>query len=153
MTTARRERYFEDYVEGATYSFGSVPVDEAEVVDFARRYDPQFFHIDAEAAKGGLYGGLIASGWHTASMMMSQFAVHYLSDVSSLGSPGLTELRWIAPVRPGDVLSVRVTTTGTRRSASKPDRGIVQSHVEVLNQDDKVVMDFNATNFIACRDV
>lgn len=146
-----RERYFEDYLEGETYTFGSVDVDEAEVVDFARRFDPQFFHIDKEKARDGIYGGLIASGWHTASMMMSLLTQYYLSDVSSMGSPGLDGLRWIAPVRPGDTLSVRVKTTKARRSSSKPERGIINTFIEVLNQDQDVVMHFTATNFIACR--
>ena len=148
-----KDRYFEDYIEGAVHIFGSVPVDESEVIDFARRYDPQVFHIDADKAEDSIYGGLIASGWHTASMMMSLLAPWYLSDISSLGSPGLTDLRWLAPVRPGDTLSVRVSIIETRRSTSKPDRGIVNAFMETLNQDNVVVMDFRVTNFIACRSV
>ncbi len=145
------DRYFEDYIEGAVHTFGAVTVDQAEVIDFARQYDPQVFHLDPEKAKDSIYGGLIASGWHTASMMMSLLAPYYLSDVSSLGSPGLTDLRWSAPVRPGDTLTVRVSITETRRSASRPDRGIVNAFIEALSQDGIVVMDFRVTNFIACR--
>ena len=151
FTIPNQVRYFEDYVEGAVCTFGSVLVNQDEVIEFASRFDPQVFHVDAVKAKDSHYGGLIASGWHTASMMMSQLALYYLSDASSLGSPGLDNLRWLAPVRPGDTLHVRVTTTGTRRSTSKPGRGIVKSYIEVLNQDDTVVMDINAANFIACR--
>jgi len=146
-----QERYFEDYVEGAVHTFGSIDVDEAEVIEFARRYDPQVFHVDREKAERSVYGGLIASGWHTAAMMMSLLAPYYLSDVSSLGSPGLADLRWLSPVRPGDTLSVRVTITETRRSESKPDRGIVNAFMEALNQEGDVVMDFRVVNFIGCR--
>lgn len=149
--TPGQERYFEDYIKGSVLTFGSVSVDEAEIIDFAKRYDPQMMHVDPEKAKQSLYGGLIASGWHTAGMTMKQLTQYYLSDVSSLGSPGLADIKWSAPVRPGDTLSVRVTITGTRKSESKPDRGIVHSMIETINQDGDIVMKFNAANFIACR--
>ena len=157
MTTAapfpaqREQRWFEDYRPGLVLEFGPVAVDEAEVVEFARRYDPQPFHIDAEAAAQCAYGGLIASGWHTGSLMMRLLVEHYLSPVSSLGSPGLDELRWLAPVRPGDTLSVRVTILEARRSQSKPDRGLVRAKMEVLNQHREVVMSMKALNFTLCR--
>ena len=146
-----QKRYFEDYVEGAIYTFGCVLVNEESIIDFASQYDPQFFHVDPEKAKGSIYGGLISSGWHTTAMMMSQLAKYYFSDVSSMGSPGLTDLRWMIPVRPGDTLSVRTTTTEARRSRSRPNRGIIKTFIEVLNQDSAVVLDMKATNFIACR--
>ena len=146
-----QKRYFEDYVEGAIHDFGRVSVNEESIIDFASRYDPQFFHIDPEKAKSSIYGGLICSGWHTAAMMMSQLTQYYFSDVSSMGSPGLTDLRWMIPVRPGDTLRVRTTTTEARRSRSRPDRGIIKTFIEVLNQDSAVVLDMKATNFIACR--
>lgn len=149
--TPHRERYFEDYVEGLVLNFGSVTVDEQEVIDFAKRYDPQFFHTDPVKAKESPFGGLIASGWHTGSMMMNLLTQYYFSDASSLGSPGLENLRWKAPVRPGDVLRVRVTILEARKSASKPDRGIVKHRIEVLNQTDDVVMDLVASNFVSCR--
>lgn len=147
----REQRWFEDYRPGMVLEFGAVRVDEAEVIDFARRYDPQPFHIDAEAAAQGAYGGLIASGWHTGSLMMRLLVENYLSPVSSLGSPGLDELRWLAPVRPGDTLSVRVTILEARRSQSKPDRGLVRALMEVLNQRREVVMSMKALNFTLCR--
>lgn len=150
--TAGAERYFEDYVEGMDITFGSISVDEEEVIEFAKRYDPQVFHTDPEKAKQSHYGGLIASGWHTSSMMMKLLTQHYLSDVSSLGSPGLDHIRWIAPVRPGDTLKVRLKITDARKSQSKPDRGIVIAFIEVINQNDVVVMDLTATNFVACRE-
>lgn len=147
----REQRWFEDYRPGLVLEFGAIAVDEAEVVDFARRFDPQPFHVDAEAAARGAYGGLIASGWHTGSMMMRMLVEHYLSPVSSLGSPGLDELRWLAPVRPGDTLCVRLTIVEARRSRSKPDRGLVRAVIEVLNQRREVVMTMKALNFTLCR--
>ena len=147
----REQRWFEDYRTGLVLEFGAVRVDEAEVIEFARRYDPQPFHIDAGAAARGPYGGLIASGWHTGSIIMRLLVEHYLSPVSSLGSPGLDELRWLAPVRPGDTLSVRVTILAARRSQSKPDRGLVQALIEVLNQRREGVMSMKAINFVRCR--
>jgi acyl dehydratase len=147
----REQRWFEDYRPGLVLEFGAVPVDEAEVVEFARRYDPQPFHTDVAAAAQGAYGGLIASGWHTGSLMMRLLVEHYLSPVASLGSPGLDELRWLAPVRPGDTLCVRVTILEARRSQSKPDRGLVRALMEVLNQRREVVMSMKAVNFTLCR--
>lgn len=152
FTTPIEKRYFEDYVPGSVHEFGPIKVEEAEIIEFARRYDPQPFHIDPEAAKDSIYGGLIASGWHTAGLMMRLLVDHYLSHVASLGSPGVDELRWLKPVRPGDELSVRVTVLETRRSRSKPDRGIVRSFVEVLNQKGEVVMTLKAVNFLLCRE-
>lgn len=151
MPAPREQRWFEDYRPGLVLEFGSVRVEEAELIEFARRYDPQPFHIDADAAAKGAFGGLIASGWHTGSLMMRLLVQHYLSPVSSLGSPGLDEVRWLAPVRPGDTLSARVTIVETRRSQSKPDRGLVRAKMEVLNQRREVVMSMKALNFTLCR--
>jgi len=150
-TSPVEARYFEDIEAGMAYEFGQILIEEAEIIDFAQRFDPQPFHLDPEAAKQSLYGVLIASGWHTASLMMRILVEHYLSPVTSLGSPGVDELRWLHPVRPGDVLSLRVTVVNTRRSRSKPDRGLVQSFVEVINQDDKVVMSLRGMNMFRCR--
>ncbi len=151
FTVPAEQRYFEDYVAGSVYEFGSVTVEQDEVIAFARRFDPQVFHVDPESAKKTIYGGLIASGWHTAGLMMRLFADHYLSKVASLGSPGVDELRWNKPVRPGDELSIRVTVQETKRSRSKPDRGIVHSFIEVMNQNREVVMSMKAVNFFFCR--
>lgn len=150
LPARREERYFEDYRPGLVLRFGAERVDEAEVIEFARRYDPQPFHVDARAAAHGPFAGLIASGWHTGGLMMRMLVEHYLSP-ASLGSPGLDELRWPRPVRPGDTLSVRVTVLEARRSQSKPDRGVVRSLMEVLNQRHEVVMSVKATNFILCK--
>lgn len=144
-------RYFEDYVVGTALAFGSITVEEAEIIDFARRFDPQPFHTDREAARQSIYGNLIASGWHTAGLMMRLLVEHYLSPGASLGSPGVDELRWLKPVRPGDVLSVRVTVLEAAVSRSKPGRGLVRSHVEVLNQHGEAVMTMKAMNLLRCR--
>lgn len=147
------ERYFEDYCVGAVEVFGDIAVTEQEVVEFARRYDPQVMHIDPAAAARGPFGGLIASGWHTASMVMRLFVEHYLSKVATLPSPGIDELRWARPVRPGDRLWVRVTVLEASRSRSKRDRGMVRSLVEVLNQNGDVVMTFKPMNLLLCRSI
>ena len=144
-------RYFEDYLVGSVHEFGSIAVKQDEVIAFAKRFDPQVFHTDPESAKKTIFNGLIASGWHTAGLMMRLFADHFLSKVASLGSPGVDELRWNKPVRPGDELSVHVTVLEARRSRSKPDRGIVHSFIEVMNQNRDVVMSMKAVNIFFCR--
>jgi acyl dehydratase len=145
------ERWFEDYVPGTTEEAGPVRVEEAEVIDFARRFDPQPFHVDAEAAAAGPFGGLIASGWHTCALMMRLLANEYLSPVSSLGSPGIDELRWLRPVRPGDELTLRTTVENARISRSKPDRGIVTTLVELVDQTGEEVLRLRAMNLIRTR--
>jgi acyl dehydratase len=147
------DRYFEDYPEGAVFEYGNIAVSEIEIVDFARRFDPQPMHIDAAAAARGPFGGLIASGWHTAGIMMRLFTEHFLSKVASLASPGIDELRWPHPVRPGDVLRIRVHILEVRPSRAQPDRGIVRTFVEVLNQDDAVVMTLRPVNLLHRRPV
>lgn len=145
------DRYFEDYVPGFEQVYGSVTVTETELLDFARRYDPQDMHTDPEAAGRGPFGGLIASGWQTACILMRLYADNYLSKVASLASPGLDELRWPRPVRPGDQLSIRVRVLDAKRSRSKPDRGMVHTQIEVLNQRGEVVMSLKAMNLLRCR--
>ena len=145
------DRYFEDYVPGAVFEYGQIPVTEAEIVEFARRFDPQYIHVDLERAAQGPFGGLIASGWHTAAMMMRLIVDNFLPRRASLGSPGIDELRWLRPVRPGDVLSVRLSILEATRSRSKPDRGVVRTLCEVLNQNREVVMSLKGMNIIACR--
>jgi len=145
------QRYLEDYEPGSIHEFGEITVEETEIIEFGRRFDPQVFHTIPQAAAHTVYGGLIASGWHTAGLMMRLFVEHYLSGVSSLGSPGVDELRWLKPVRPGDTLMLRVTVTETKRSRSKPDRGVLFSFIEVLNQKHEVVMSMKAVNLLLCR--
>ncbi|HUI55944.1 MAG TPA: MaoC family dehydratase [Bryobacteraceae bacterium] len=146
------ERYFEDYVPGSVLEYGSIALTAGEIVEFAKRFDPQYIHTDPRAAAEGPFGGLIASGWHTAGVMMRLFVDHYLSHVASMASPGIDELRWTRPVRPGDSLSIRVSIIEANRSRSKPDRGMVRSLVEVLNQNGEVVMSLKAMNILRCRD-
>ena len=148
---SRPETYFEDYVAGDVHEFGEVEVIESDVIEFAQRFDPQPFHIDHEAAAASHFGGIIASGFHTCSMMMRMLVDHYISAVSSMGSPGIDEVRWLEPVRPGDTLRCRATVTEARASSSRPDRGLVHSAIEVLNQEDKMVMSLRSVGFFAKR--
>ncbi|MBI5251763.1 MAG: MaoC family dehydratase [Desulfomonile tiedjei] len=152
FTTPVEDRYFEDYIPGTVHEFGSITVEEAEIISFAQRFDPQPFHTDPVAARKSVFGGLIASGWHTASLTMRLLVDHYISHVASLGSPGLDELRWLKPVRPGDTLSVRVTLLETQRSSSKPDQGFIRGLTEVLNQHGEVVMTMKSGGFVRCRE-
>ena len=146
-----KDLYLEDHVPGSVYQFGSIPVEEKDIVDFAERYDPQVFHVDPEAAKRTSFGGLVASGWHTVALAMRLLVDHRLSRMANLGSPGVDDLRWLKPVRPGDILSVRLTILEARRSQSKPDRGIVRGLVEVLNQGGEVVATWKGVNIVLCR--
>ena len=150
--TPREERYFEDYLPGAVHEFGSITIEESEIIEFAQRFDPQPFHTDPEAAKQSAFGGLIASGWHTASLAMRLLVDHYVSSVASLGSPGVDELRWRKPVRPGDSLSIRVTVLESKLSRSKPDQGTIRSYVEVLNQHRENVMTWKGMGLVRCRE-
>ena len=151
FNTPINDRYFEDYIEGDIYRFGSIAVEANEVIAFAKRFDPQAFHVDPDAAKLTAFGGLIASGWHTGALAMRLFADHYLTHVASLGSPGIDELRWVRPVRPQDILSLRITVLKAVPSKSKPDRGAVTSLVEVFNQANEAVMTFKCVNIIGRR--
>jgi acyl dehydratase len=146
------KRFFEDYVEGSVYEFGSVKVGEKEIIEFARRYDPQLFHINPAAARATKFGGVVASGWHTAGMAMRLLVENYLPRGSALGSPGVDQLRWHKPVRPGDILSVRVTIAETKPSQSKPDRGLLRSFVEVINQRHEVVTSWRGMMVLLRRD-
>jgi acyl dehydratase len=143
--------YFDDYAPGSTYECGSVSIDQASILAFAKEFDPQPFHVDPVAAAAGPYGGLIASGWHTAALVMRLLVENYLAAESSLGSAGLDELRWPHPVRPGDTLRVRATVVESRRSVSKPDRGIVKTVVEAANSGGATVMRATAINFMLVR--
>jgi acyl dehydratase len=145
------DRWFDDYKVGAVYEFGDVTVTEEEILEFARRFDPQPIHTDPGYAADGPFHGLIASGWHTSSLFMRLFADHFLSRVASLASPGVDELRWPHPVRPGDRMRLRVRILETRRSRSKPDRGIVRTRVQMLSQDDQIVLSLVAVNLLRRR--
>ena len=122
-------------------------------MDFGRRYDPQPFHTDPEQASETIHGGLIASGWHTGSLAMRMLVDHFVSKVASIGSPGIDEVRWFKPVRPGDELGIRITILDTRRSKSRPDRGLVNAFIEVMNQHREVVMSWKGLGFYLCREI
>lgn len=146
------DRHFEDFVPGMTATLGPIPIAEAEIIAFAQKYDPQPIHIDPSAAAEGPFRGLIASGWHTVSLVMRVLVESYLAREASLASPGVDELRWLKPVRPGDTLSVTVTVLDARRSRSKPDRGMVRTAIAAANQNGEVVMTLIAMNLFRCRD-
>ncbi|MBA2450738.1 MAG: MaoC family dehydratase [Chloroflexi bacterium] len=145
------ERYFEDFTVGESIELGSVQISAAEIIAFAEQFDPQPFHLDPARAEGSVFGGLIASGWHTAGLYMRLFAEGVLNRVPSFGSPGIEQLRWLRPVRPGDTLRARFTVLEVRPSTSRPDRGIVRSRGEMTNQDGEVALSLEATNFFGRR--
>jgi len=144
-------RYWEDIKEGDVVELGSRTMEKDRMVAFAREFDPQPFHTDEKAAEASIWGGLIASGWLTGSVLMRIFYDGYLKDTAGLGSPGIDELRWLKPVRPGDTLTVRLTVLETAASRSKPDRGIVRSLMEVVNQHGEIVMTTKGINFVSRR--
>lgn len=132
--------YLEDMTPGRVFELGSVEVSEDEIIEFANRYDPQPFHVDPAAAAETPFGGLIASGWHTCSLFMRRLVDGLAADAATIGSPGMDEIRWTEPVRPGDTLTATFTVADARPSSSKPDRGIVHSLCEMRNQHDIVVL-------------
>jgi acyl dehydratase len=144
-------RYFEDFVEGLSIDIGSHCFTAEEIVVFARAYDPQPMHVDPEQARSSIYGGLIASGWHTAATYMRLLVETLIGEAESIGSPGLDNLRWLKPVRPGDTLRGKFTVIEAKTSRSRPDWGIVRSRGEMLNQDGEVVMQLEAVNFFGRR--
>jgi acyl dehydratase len=134
------EIYWEDLPVGTVIELGTREVSKEEILEFARMYDPQPFHTDEEAAKASIFGGLIASGWHTCAMAMRLLCDGLLRRAASLGSPGVDEVRWLKPVRPGDTLEARMEVVESRASRSKPDRGVIRSRWEVRNQAGELVM-------------
>ena len=150
FSTLSAGRFFEDYAVGATYLCGSVRVTEDEIVRFAEAYDPQAMHVDRALAAAGPFGEVIASGWHTVALIMRLVVENFLPH-NGLPSPGIDELRWILPVRPGDTLTLRATVTEARRSRSRPDRGLIHSCLEVLNQKHEVVMTMRPVNPVRVR--
>jgi acyl dehydratase len=144
-------RYFEDFADGDEVELGSKTVTREEIVAFAREFDPQPFHVDDDAAALSPYGGLIASGWHTTAMFMRLYVDAILLDSASLGSPGVEELRWLKPVRPGDTLTGRSRVLSTKPSERDPKRGTVFSESELVNQDGEVVMRLRARGLFGRR--
>ncbi|MEH6474323.1 MAG: MaoC family dehydratase [Sneathiella sp.] len=143
--------YFEDIKIGSSNEFGSKTVSLEEIVKFATQYDPQPFHIDEEAAKDSIYGGIIASGWHTASMTMRMMVDHMISGRAGLGSPGVDNLRWFKPVRPGDTLRVRSEVLSKKQSKSRPEMGTIFGVTQVFNQHDDMVMSFGTIGMTSLR--
>lgn len=152
FATPREDRCFEDYAVGAAHEFGSTVMDEQAIVDFALRFDPLGYHTDPQAGREGGFGGVIASGWHTAAVTARFYSTGYLPSCAPSLSPGLDELRWLKPVRPGDELWVRVTVLEARRSRSKPGQGLVRSLVETVNQRQETVLSLKIATLLRCRD-
>ncbi len=144
-------RYFEDFAPGDVIELGSRTITKDSIVAFAREFDPQPFHTDEEAATRSIYGGLLASGWHTGSLAMRILYDGLLKDTVSLGSPGIDELRWLKPVRPGDTLSLRMTILKAVPSRTRPDRGLVRSLMEMRNQHGDVVLTIRGLSLLGRR--
>ncbi|MFC4295248.1 MaoC family dehydratase [Novosphingobium tardum] len=146
-------QYYEDLVPGSIQRFGSYAVTREEVLEFASKYDPQAFHLSDEAAAQTHFGRLSASGWHTGAMSMRMMVDNLKANKQAgLGSPGMENLRWIKPVYPGDTLRCEVELLEKRRSASRPEMGIMRSDVRVFNQNDEMVMSMRTTGLIQVRD-
>ena len=143
--------YWEDFPAGNVRDFGGLPVTRDAVVEFARQFDPQPFHVDENAARDSLFGGLCASGWHTCAMAMRMMCDDYLLDSASLGSPGIDSLRWLKPVFPGDTLRVRFEVLEARTMASRPSVGLVRSRWDVRNQRDEPVLTMEGWNMFRLR--
>lgn len=141
-------RTLEDFAVGNAFDLGAITVSEAEIVEFARRFDPQPFHIDPAAAAQSVYGGVIASGWHTCALLMRLLVEGLLRATDTLGSPGVDTLRWLRPLRPGDTLRGRAVVAAVRPSESKPDRGVLTLHLEAYNQAGDLLLAMDGVNFV-----
>jgi acyl dehydratase len=144
--------YFEDFEPGRAYELGSHTITEEEIVAFARAWDPQPFHVDPEAARASPFGGLIASGWHTGSLWMRLYVDSILASAAAMGSPGIEELRWLAPVRPGDTLSGRLIVLEATPSERHPGRGTIRCRCEMVNQDGVTVLSMVSRGHFARRE-
>ena len=145
-------RYFEDFRVGEVLPLGSRQVSEAEIIAFARQFDPQPFHIDPERARASAFGGLVASGWHTCALYMRLLVDGFASTVvESMGSPGIDKIEWLKPVRPGDTLTGRITLLDLVPSKSRPDRGTIKCLGELLNQHGEIVMAMRNIGFFRRR--
>lgn len=143
--------YWEDFRVGETVPMGTHTFVEKEMIDFARKFDPQPFHIDPAAAKDSHFGGLIASGWHTCAVAMRLLCENYINRSASLGSPGIENVRWLVPVRAGDTLSYRRVVLEARASKSRPDMGLVKSRTEAVNQRGETVLTFEGWGMFGRR--
>ncbi|SLN74550.1 MaoC family dehydratase [Oceanibacterium hippocampi] len=151
MSDKDTKTYLEDVPVGVARIYGPKTVTRDEIIAFATKFDPQPFHVDEEAAKDSIFGGLVASGWHTASIAMRLLVDGSVKNNAGLGSPGFDDLRWLKPVRPGDALRVRSTCIEIKPSRSKPHMGSARFKTEVLNQNDEVVLDFYSTGLMLRR--
>ena len=145
------QRFLDDFSEGEVFEFGDRLITQDEIIGFAQQYDPQPFHTDPQAALGSSFGGLVASGWMTGAVMMRLMCDHFIAPAAAMGSPGLDQLRWLKPVRPGDRLRARVTVLGLLPSNSKPDRGVLSLRQEALNQTGEVVMSIESRAMLRRR--
>jgi acyl dehydratase len=143
--------YWEDFYPGQVLETGGYGLSEEEIIEFARKYDPQPFHTDRDKAQQSYFGGLIASGWQTAAICMRMICDLYLLEAASLGSPGVDELRWVKPVRPGDTLRLKATVLETRASVSRPDMGTMRARSEVYNQHGELVMHMSGVGMFRRR--
>ena len=148
---SKAPRYWDDYEIGQKFDLGSTSFTADEIVDFARQYDPQSFHVDAVAAGQSMFGGLIASGWHVTAKLMRLFVDNYVDQRTALGSPGVDEVRWLKPVRPGDTLNAWVECSGKVPSKSRPEMGIVHEQWRATNQKGELVMTLKGTNMVRRR--
>ncbi len=143
--------YWEDFPLHAEYEFGNKTVSREEIIEFATQFDPQDFHVDDAAAAPSPFGGLIASGWHICAMTMRMICDGFLLNAAGMGSPGVENVRWKIPVRPGDTLRVRARVIETRTSSTRPEMGIVRWHWDVLNQNDECVTEVESTAMLRRR--
>ncbi|HLW03276.1 MAG TPA: MaoC family dehydratase [Ktedonobacterales bacterium] len=145
-------RYFEDFHVGDTYELGeTAQITAEEIIAFARQFDPQPFHLDAEQAKDSLFGQLVASGWHTVSLLMRLLVDGFLSHTISMGSPGVDEVRWLRPLRPGDTMHARFIVLEATPSKSRPTMGVVRSKCEAFNQDGELILTLVGIHFVGRR--
>jgi acyl dehydratase len=146
-----RDLFFEDFAVGQRYETEGVIVTEAEILAFARQFDPQYFHLDAAAAAKSAFGGLVASGLHTLSLTMRLFFELNLWERAIVASPGLEHVRWLVPLRPGDTIRTTVEISAVKRSRSKPDRGIVSTAHRAFNQHDQVIFTMTCLHMVLAR--
>jgi acyl dehydratase len=144
----KQVRYFEDFQVGDTFDLGSLIVTEEEIISFAKQFDPQYFHIDAQRAKDSVFGGLVASGMHTLSLFMRLLVDSLLMQTDSVASPGLDEVRWLRPLYPNDTLYGRLTIIDAKASRSRPTLGILRSHSELFNQRNELLMTVIGIHFV-----
>lgn len=144
--------HFEDFHPGQHFETESLTVNEAEILEFARRYDPQYFHADPEAARASHFGGIIASGFHTLALSFSLFFRLKLVEHANLGSPGMEEVRWLRPLRPDDTIHMVAEVLELRPSQSRPDRGLVRMRHDTYNQRGELIMTLTCLHFLRRAD-